>query len=500
MSVDLHPSAEAGPRRLHQRRPVPVVAPSGAQAGSPLRELAQLVLLADVLLLCLSAALAWPARSLVPGVSLATESGLRFAFQTAPALIALTLVMLAWTRCYTPRRLGSPLEESVAIAKAVFFSFVTVAASSYFTDTSLSRGFLVSFLFVGAALLLAERQVLRVWLRRRRLAGAALTHRVVVAGAAASARQLSDRLTLEMHSGYEVVGYVVHDLDTLARGGLPARALGSVSDLATACAQWGADSVMVTDGARLDLRDVSWGLETRSIDLIVVPPLAEIGRLRLDMRPVGGVPLVFVAGPRASEANAWPKRAFDVVVASGALLTVLPVMVITSLLIKLYDGGPVLYRQRRVGLHGEPFDCLKFRSMHVNADAREAEMRAAAGHSGALFKMQNDPRVTPIGRTVRRYSIDELPQLLNVLGGSMSLVGPRPQQQWEVDTYTDNARRRLHVMPGITGLWQVSGRSELSWEDAMRLDLYYRDNWSLANDLVILLRTARAVLGTHGAY
>lgn len=488
------------PARPRVRRSDRPMTPSGAQPGSPLRVLARTVFVTDTLVLFASAALAWPARSLVPGVDPATEAGLWVAFAMTPALIALTLAMLAWTRCYSTRSLGNSLEESIGIAKAVFFSFVTVAASSYFTGTDLSRGFLVSFLCVGAGLLALERQLLRLRLRRHRVAGAALSHRAVLVGSTSSVQQLSALLAREMRSGYQVVGYIVSDPEALTNGALPARAFGSVCDVTSFCALWGADSVMVTDGAQLDLRELSWGLETRCIDLVVVPPLADIGRLRLDLRPVGGVPLVHVAGPRASEALAWPKRVFDVFVASCALLAVLPVLVITAVLIKVYDGGPVLYRQRRVGLDGAPFDCLKFRSMHVDAEAREAELRADCGHAGALWKMEDDPRVTPIGGFIRRYSIDELPQLLNVIEGDMSLVGPRPQQQWEVDTYTEIARRRLHVRPGITGLWQVSGRSELSWEDAMRLDLYYRDNWSLADDLVILMRTVRAVLGKHGAY
>jgi len=477
-----------------------VISPSGAQPGSPLRELVRVVFVVDVLVLFLSAVLAWPARSLVPGLPPVTESGWRFAIAMTPALIGLTLVMLAWTGCYTPRRLGNPLAESVGIAKAVFFSFVTVAASSYFTDTNLSRGFLVSFLCVGGALLFAERQVARVWLSRRRMVDDALAHRVLVVGSSPSAHQLAILLKRERTTGYQIVGYAVRDVDALPRDGLPARTLGSASDIASTCLEWGADTVMVTDGAQLDLRDVSWGLERRNIDLIVVPPLADIGRRRLDMCPVAGVPFVHVAGPRSSQATSWPKRAFDLVVASCALLAVLPVMVIAAVAIKLYDGGPVFYRQRRVGLHGQPFDCLKFRSMHVHAEEREAEMRTSAGHTGALFKMHVDPRVTPVGAFMRRFSIDELPQLFNVLGGSMSIVGPRPQQQWEVDTYTEAARRRLQVLPGITGLWQVSGRSDLRWEDAVRLDLYYRDNWSLPGDVAILLKTVRAVLGKRGAY
>ncbi|HEV2798090.1 MAG TPA: sugar transferase [Nocardioides sp.] len=500
MTLEADRVKKARTGRLWIRRAERLRAPSGAQPGSPLRVLARRAAVVDTVVLIISAALAWPARAIVPGVEPATESGLRVAFAVTPALILLTLAMLAWTRCYTTRSLGNSLEESVGIVKAVFFSCVTVAASSYFTGIELSRGFLVSFLCVAGGLLAVERQLLRRRLCRQRIARAGLCHRVVLVGSSSSVQQLSTLLARELRSGYQVVGYVVHDPEALLDVILPVRAGGSAAELRAFCVQWGADSVMVTDGAGLDLRHLSWDLETRNIELIVVPPLADVGRGRLDMRPVGGVPLVHVAGPRAAEALSWPKRLFDIIVASLAVLAVLPLMLLTAVLIKLYDGGPVLYRQRRVGLQGETFDCLKFRSMHVDAEEREAELRAAAGHDGALWKMEDDPRVTPIGVFIRRYSIDELPQLLNVLEGSMSLVGPRPQQQWEVDTYTDMARRRLHVRPGITGLWQVSGRSDLSWEDAMRLDLYYRDNWSLADDLLIILRTVRAVLGKHGAY
>ena len=182
------------------------------------------------------------------------------------------------------------------------------------------------------------------------------------------------------------------------------------------------------------------------------------------------------------------------------LLLAAPVMGAVALAIKLEDGGPVLFKQPRVGRKGEIFDCLKFRSMSVDAEARLAELMAANEGSGPLFKMTHDPRITGVGRFIRRFSLDELPQLWNALRGDMSLVGPRPALPTEVAQYDSDTRRRLDVRPGLTGLWQVSGRSNLSWDDTVRLDLYYVDNWSLIQDVMILARTAKAILGTSGAY
>jgi lipopolysaccharide/colanic/teichoic acid biosynthesis glycosyltransferase len=177
-----------------------------------------------------------------------------------------------------------------------------------------------------------------------------------------------------------------------------------------------------------------------------------------------------------------------------------PAMILVALLIKLDNPGPVLFRQERVGMEGNRFFMIKFRSMVVDAEGRLAEFARQNEGSGPLFKIKNDPRVTRLGAFLRRFSVDELPQLLNVLSGSMSLVGPRPPLPAEVEVYESDVRRRLLVKPGLTGLWQVSGRSNLSWQDSVRLDLYYVENWSLAGDLVIILRTVRAVFGSTGAY
>lgn len=194
------------------------------------------------------------------------------------------------------------------------------------------------------------------------------------------------------------------------------------------------------------------------------------------------------------------KRVLDVVLALMALVLLSPLLVITAIFIVADSGLPVLFRQNRIGRGGREFGMLKFRSMVVDAEKHLAALRDAHDGNEVLFKMKDDPRVTRVGKFIRRYSLDELPQLINVLIGDMSLVGPRPPLPAEVEQYEPDALRRLHVRPGMTGLWQVSGRSDLSWEESLRLDLRYVDNWSPIGDLVILMRTFKAVVATSGAY
>src|SRR5699024_7928325 len=230
--------------------------------------------------------------------------------------------------------------------------------------------------------------------------------------------------------------------------------------------------------------------------------VSEISGDRIRMRPVAGLPLVHMDLPRSRKALKKGKRIFDVAASSALLLLLAPVFALIALIVRLGDGGSVIFRQQRVGRGGEPIEFLKFRSMVLDAEARRVELEQLARDRGndVLFKMSDDPRITRVGKFLRRYSLDELPQLWNVLRGDMSLVGPRPALPQEVEGYDIDAHRRLAVRPGITGLWQVSGRSDLSWEDTVRLDLFYVDNWSFAQDLLILARTARAVLASRGAY
>ena len=270
-------------------------------------------------------------------------------------------------------------------------------------------------------------------------------------------------------------------------------------------AHTGADTVVITSSDDLPperLRQLGWSLESGRQYLVMAPSLTDVGGPRIHARPVAGLPLIHVETPSYDGLKHFAKRAFDLIGSAILLLALSPILVVLALVVRVTSVGPVLYRQERIGLNGEPFGMLKFRSMNVNADDKLAELLEAQGTSDRpLFKIRDDPRLTRVGGFLRRYSLDELLQLLNVLRGDMSLVGPRPQREGEVALYDSAAHRRLLLKPGMSGLWQVSGRSSLSWEDSIRLDLYYVENWSIVGDLVILWRTFRAVmLPQGGAY
>ena len=247
------------------------------------------------------------------------------------------------------------------------------------------------------------------------------------------------------------------------------------------------------------LRRLSWALSRAHVQLIVAPDLVEVTGPRLNLRPTAGLVLLEVQTgvPRS---RMLAKTTLDKVLGSALLLAAAPAIGVAALAVRLTSAGPAFYRQTRVGVDGQTFTLWKLRSMYVDADARREAYLAQTDRDGPMFKMRRDPRVTAVGRILRRYSIDELPQLWNVVNGDMSLVGPRPPLEAEVATYADHVHRRLHVRPGLTGLWQVSGRADLSWEESVRLDLRYVDNWSLAMDLLILWKTFRAVVGGSGAY
>jgi exopolysaccharide biosynthesis polyprenyl glycosylphosphotransferase len=279
--------------------------------------------------------------------------------------------------------------------------------------------------------------------------------------------------------------------------------LGELDDVRRLALELGVDGVIVAGGSyssAADLRRLGWALQGLELDMLVVPSLTDIAGPRLHMRHVAGLPFVQVEEPQSDRAGGWAKRAFDLVVASILVAVLSPLLALVAVLIRLQDGGPVLYRQRRVGVNGTEFQMNKFRSMVVDAEARLADLATANEYDGVLFKIREDPRVTGIGRFIRKLSLDELPQLFNVLRGEMSLVGPRPPLVNEYEHYEQDTHRRLLVRPGMTGLWQVSGRSDLPWSEAVRLDLYYVDNWSMVIDLVIMIKTVKAVLFSKGAY
>jgi exopolysaccharide biosynthesis polyprenyl glycosylphosphotransferase len=410
------------------------------------------------------------------------------------------IFVMATQGAYSSRHFSAGTEEFKAIVLGSLLALGAVGLACYLLKEDLSRGFLLLTFALGIPALLAERYVVRKVVHRARAKGR-LTRRVVAVGGPRDIAELVTVLHRERYAGYEIVGGCVPTGVTC--DDLPVPCVGSVNDTRRACEELGADTVLVARGgysSSSDLRRIAWDLGDTDIDLVVVPSLTDIAGPRIHMRPVAGLPLLHIEGPQADEAGGLDKRLFDIFGSLGLLVLTAPLMLVVSAAIWLEDRGPVVYRQLRIGRDGQAFDCFKFRSMYVGADDLEAELRTCANHDGALFKHPRDPRVTRVGRFVRRYSLDELPQLLNVLRGEMSLVGPRPQQLWEVETYDDSAKRRLLVRPGMTGLWQVSGRSSLSWDEAVRLDLYYVDNWSMLTDLAIISRTVKAVFSSEGAY
>jgi len=278
-----------------------------------------------------------------------------------------------------------------------------------------------------------------------------------------------------------------------------------VGHVAHAVAKAQADTVIVLPCPELDasaVRRLAWKLEGDDIDLILASALLEIAGDRTTIRPVDGLPLLHVEHPRLKGMRRMVKGAFDRSAALAGLVALAPLAIVIGILVKCTDGGtgPLIFRQVRVGRGGEHFTMYKFRTMYADAEERLSHLWHLNENDGVLFKMRSDPRITPIGRWLRRYSLDEIPQLLNVVKGDMSLVGPRPPLPREVAEYAFDVRRRLVVKPGVTGLWQVSGRSDLSWEDAIKLDLRYVENWSLPMDLMILARTVFAVFKSSGAY
>jgi exopolysaccharide biosynthesis polyprenyl glycosylphosphotransferase len=416
------------------------------------------------------------------------------------------LMLGAWNSRHS-RVLGSGPDEYKRVAAASLWLFGIVAIVSYVFRIETARGYVGLALPVGLISLLLARWLLRQHLNVNRQQGRSMS-RLMLLGGPSAISHLAASLHGAKHAGYlPVAAYTPGAKENPGieqESGLPI--LGSEPDtehIVKAIAQCGADAVAVSAGVQLHpqtLRHLGWELASRNIGLIMAPALTDIAGPRIHTQQVAGLPLIHVTTPTLEGGQRVAKRLFDVVASALIFACAAPAMVLVAVLIKLDSRGPVLFRQERIGMEGKPFHMLKFRSMEVNAESRLPELEKRNEGNGPLFKMKDDPRITRIGGFLRRLSIDELPQLLNVLQGSMSLVGPRPPLPREVEAYESDVRRRLLVKPGLTGLWQVSGRSNLSWQDSVRLDLYYVENWSLAGDLVIILRTIRAVFHSTGAY
>ncbi|MFB9849601.1 sugar transferase [Micromonospora andamanensis] len=423
----------------------------------------------------------------------------------APALVLAWLVSLKALRCYDDRVVGYGADEYRRVSMASLRLAGATAIAGYVADVGVSRGFLAITFAVGTIGLEVARFAARKRLHRARSQGSGWSRQVLVVGDTAHVLELVHTLRREPYAGYQVVGACIPDalLAPVAQrlGDVPV--VGSFRAIPEAAAAIGADTVAVTACGELTatrLRRLGWQLEGTGIDLVLAPALTDVAGPRIHTRPVAGLPLIHVEAPEFRGVRKLVKGFVDRSMSLVALALLLPLLAVIALAVKLDSRGPVLFRQTRVGQGGQEFGVFKFRTMVVNADVLLAELAARNETDGLLFKMRDDPRVTRVGRLLRKWSLDELPQLVNVLLGQMSLVGPRPPLPSEVARYDGDVARRLLVKPGMTGLWQVSGRSDLSWEDGIRLDLYYVENWSLAADLTILWKTVGAVVNSRGAY
>lgn len=397
---------------------------------------------------------------------------------------------------------GAGTSEYRRIADASIRVFAVLAILAFLLRSEVGRAYVLVAFPVGLALLLVGRWAWRKWLLRQRLAGRFL-HRAVLMGERQKSAHVAEQIARDGVTGFQIVGAITehggasHDLAP----GIPV--LGDYGSLDRVLREARADTVVFTGADTIDprgMRELGWQLERTSTNLVVAPALTDVAGPRIHARPVAGLPLIQVDYPVFTGQKYATKRAFDLVVGTLLLVLLSPLFLFITLAVRRDSPGPAIFSQERVGLNGERFHMLKFRSMVVDAESHLPTLLDRTDGNGVLFKMRSDPRVTRVGAVLRRYSLDELPQLINVLRGEMSLVGPRPPLASEVERYDDWARRRLLVRPGITGLWQTQGRSDLSWDDSVRLDLYYVENWSLTGDIVILYRTARAVVQAQGAY
>jgi exopolysaccharide biosynthesis polyprenyl glycosylphosphotransferase len=423
------------------------------------------------------------------------------------ALIVVWWLMLGAWNTRQSLILGAGADEYKRVAAASLWLFGMVAIFSYVLRIDTARGYVGIALPAGLFGLILSRWLLRQHLSVDRQGGESMSRLILLGGPSAVAH-LASTLIGAGHAGYlPIAAYMPGSSDkspTEPVSGLPI--LGRESDIKAilhAIDRCKADAVAVSAGVQLHpqtLRHLGWELAARNVGLIMAPALTDIAGPRIHTQQVAGLPLIHVTTPTLEGGQRVAKRLFDVVVSGVIIVLAAPLMAILALMVKLDSRGPVFFRQERVGIEGEHFGMLKFRSMVIDAEQQLAELAHRNEGNGVLFKIKNDPRVTRVGGFLRKYSLDELPQLFNIFAGSMSLVGPRPPLPREVEAYEHDVRRRLLVKPGLTGLWQVSGRSNLSWQDSVRLDLYYVENWSLAGDLVIILRTVRAVFHSTGAY
>lgn len=457
------------------------------------------LLVTDTLVVVASAATAFQVRfgSADPMVSAAPAQGvgLRADYVTFSVLLVLIwMAALALTGTRSPHVLGSGRDEYKRVALATFRLFGIIAISAYVLKGEIARGYVALAFPIGLVGLLASRKLWRKWLDRQRRSGA-MTSRVLVIGPNAENAEFRGHLRTNSAAGINVVG----DMEPLGASD-PVLWITYAAERAR---ELGVDAVAVMPSARTEpevLRELLWALERFDIDLLVASNLSGVVGPRVHSRAVEGLPMMHIEGAHYRGAMRVVKNLFDRGAALLALVALSPLLAVFAVLVKVTSPGPVFYRQERIGLNGRPFEIWKFRSMRVDADSQLMALLQQQGTDGQpLFKLDQDPRITRFGQFIRKYSIDELPQLFNVVCGDMSLVGPRPQRPAEVALYDRLAARRLKTKPGLTGLWQVSGRSDLPWDQAVRMDIHYVDHWSFLLDLQLMWRTLFIVARGSGA-
>ena len=418
--------------------------------------------------------------------------------------IAVWLAMLASFHTRAADAMGSGPAEYKRVAHASGFAFGALAIAFLIFQWEGLRSQLVIALPVGIATLLLGRWGWRKWLLAQRRYGH-YASRAIVVGTRDDVEYVIGRLQRDGQQGYIVVGTVIEDasVDRVQVNGVTFAVVGGLDDVAHVARELSADSIVVASRPASDpdyVKRLSWQLEGTAAELILSSRLTDVAGPRLSLRPVDGLPLIAVRIPTFEGGAHLFKRGMDIAFSGLALLALAPLMPILALAIIVDSRGPVFFPQVRIGRDGEEFRMLKFRTMTTDAEARLEALLTENEGAGPLFKLKSDPRITRVGRILRKYSIDELPQFFNVLKGDMSIVGPRPPLPREVNEYNGTVSRRLYINPGITGLWQISGRSDLSWEESVNLDLRYVENWSLTSDLMIMWRTAKVMVSPSGAY
>ncbi|WP_245976958.1 sugar transferase [Cryobacterium soli] len=477
---------------------------SGLSGAAWARQYRARLILTDAAVIGSAVTVAFLARFAIVN-PIADAARIPLSYWALTGIVAITwIITLATFPTRDARVVGVGATEYKLVINASALAFGMLAIAFLLLQVDTARAYFVFALPLGVAALILERWLWRKWLIRQRRYGHYLA-RAIVVGAREDVEYVVRQINDKSGAAYQVVGAALEGdnaMSITAAGNL-VPVVADFEHVASAAQSLGVDAVIVAGHPSLGntfIRNLGWDLEKTSAELVLSSRLTDVAGPRIHFRPVEGLPLIHVEIPQYDGAKHVLKRALDIILGAVTLIAVSPVLVVIGVLVKLDSPGPILFRQERAGRNGAPFHMLKFRSMVRTAEDDLAGLLDQNEGAGVLFKIRSDPRITKVGRILRKYSLDELPQLWNIVVGQMSIVGPRPPLPAEVQKYEAHMHRRLYIKPGLTGMWQVNGRSDLSWEESVRLDLYYVENWSLAGDLMIIWRTFKIIIRPLGAY